>query len=152
MRAMIYLRHFIGRSWILSLCRKPLFTIKEAWLQTSLMHCICEAKGPDHVSENRNTKFNLLCPVCIVPNGKKKSELVLWDDGLGAEWVTWLRGSTKGEFWNKNTPTWTNTNVFRLNLTAKAPFHFQLNMHRLHYTFIVTASHSGNCLTWSLFT
>lgn len=38
------------------------------------MHCICEAKGPDHMYENRNTKFNLLCPVCIVPNGGEKKK------------------------------------------------------------------------------
>lgn len=59
---MIYLHHFIGRTWILSLYRKPLVTIKEALAPKKPNALHSEDKKCDRIYENRVEKFNLLCP------------------------------------------------------------------------------------------
>lgn len=66
---MIYLHHFIGRSWILFQYRKPSFNIKEALApnKANALHKLgrkmCpNIKGEREGEEGRDGKFNLLCP------------------------------------------------------------------------------------------
>lgn len=67
MRAMIYLHHFIGKTWILSQCRKPLFTLKEDLsLNKPEAPLLWTKKNIIHVHENRERNFKLAYLSCFL--------------------------------------------------------------------------------------